>query len=121
MNNLREGKAFETETKELGLTVLESGLLSQIEQNDTTTFPSALLGDAFLLSPTAPLPEEPGKVGDDFFIYSFLDRQIPTMPEGSDQIETYRENLIRFKQQQLLSAWLRHLEIDAEITRHQSL
>ncbi|MCP4340625.1 MAG: hypothetical protein GY799_17490 [Desulfobulbaceae bacterium] len=121
LNNLREGKAFETETEELGLTVLDSGLLSQIEQNDKTTFPSALLGDAFLLSPTSPLPEEPGKVGDDFFIYSFLDRQIPTMPEGSDQIETYRENLMRFKQQQLLSAWLRHLEIDAEITRHQSL
>jgi peptidyl-prolyl cis-trans isomerase D len=121
LNSLGENNDFEAVAQEMGLTVLDSGLLNQSEQNDDTQFPPALLGNAFLLSPSSPLPEEPGKVGDDFFIYSFLDRQIPTMPEGSDEMEKYRENLIRFKQQQILSAWLRHLEIGAEITRNQSL
>lgn len=121
LSSLREDQKIETVAQEMGLTVEDSGLLTQNEPNGNTTFPSALLADIVLLSPASPLPEEPGKVGDDFFIYSFLDRQIPSMPEGSDEIEKYRETLMRFKQQQLLSAWLRHLEIDAEITRHQSL
>lgn len=121
LNNLREDKELETMAQELGVSVQESGFLNQSEQNNDAAFPSALLGEAFLLSASSPLPEEPGKVGDDFFIYSFLGRQTPTMPEGSEEAEKYRENLLRFKQQQLLSAWLRHLETDAKITRHQSL
>ena len=36
------------------------------------------------------------------------------MPENSEEMTKYRENLVRFKQQQLLSAWLRHQEIDAK-------
>ena len=121
LQGLRDGKKLDALAQELGVTVLESGFLSQSEQNNKTTFPSALTEDAFQLSPSSPLPEKAGKVGDDFYVYSFLDRQIPTMPEKSEEIATYRENLLRFKQQQLLSAWLRHMEIDAKITRHSSL
>ncbi|MGB3210306.1 MAG: SurA N-terminal domain-containing protein [Desulforhopalus sp.] len=121
LSDLRDGKELAVLAQELGVPVEESGFLSQNEQNDTTTFPPALLSDAFMLSASSPLPEEPGKVGDDFFIFSFLDREIPTMPETSEEAEKYRENLLQFKQQQLLSAWLRNLEQDAEITRHQSL
>jgi peptidyl-prolyl cis-trans isomerase D len=121
LNKLREGKELEVMAQEIGVTVVDSGFLKRSDQNDKTTFPPSLLGDAFLLSPSSPLPEKPGKVGDDFFVYSFLDRQIPTMPDNSEQIEKYRENLLRFKQQQLLSAWLRHLEIESKITRHPSL
>lgn len=121
LQGLRDDKKIEVLAQEQGFTALESGFLSQSEQNNTATFPSALIEDAFQLSPSSPLPEKPGKVGDDFYVYSFLDRQIPTMPDKSDEIAVYRENLLRFKQQQLLSAWLRHMEIDAEITRHSSL
>lgn len=121
LDSLREGKEFEVLAQEVGTTALDSGLFNRSEQNNNTKFPSALLGDAFMLSPSSPFPEEPGKVGDDFFVYSFLDRQIPTMPEKSEEIAKYRENLLRFKQQQLLSAWLRHMELDAKITKHPSL
>ncbi len=120
LQSLHEDKKFDALAQERSLTALESGFLSQREQNDTQ-FPASLTQDVFLLSPSSPIPETPGKVEDDFFVYSFLDRQIPAMPKNSEEVAQYREKLLRFKQQQLLSAWLRHMEIDAEITRHKSL
>jgi peptidyl-prolyl cis-trans isomerase D len=121
LEKLREDKELDALALAMGIPVMESGFLNQREPNNQKTFPSSLLEDAFLLSHSAPLPEKPGKVGEDFFVYVFLDRQIPTVPENSEEIKKYRENLVGFKQQQLLSAWLRHQEIDAEITRHPSL
>ncbi|GAB6191275.1 peptidylprolyl isomerase [Desulfocastanea catecholica] len=121
LKNLREGKTLEALAKEMDLPVLASGFIKQSGQNDQTTFPSALLGDAFLLSASSPLPEKPGKVGNDFFVYTFADRQVPDLPDDSEEIEQYRQNLLRAKQQQLLSAWLRHQEMNAKITRHPSL
>lgn len=120
LQNLHSDKIFDTLAQEKGFTVLQSGFLSRQEQNNTA-FPSALIEDVFLLSPSSPLPETPGKVGDDYFVYTFLDRQTPAMPKNSKEVAQYRENLLRFRQQQLLSAWLRHMEIDAKITRHQGL
>jgi len=121
LKSLREGKELDTLAKEQGLTILKSGLLRRNGQNDTSTFPSALLDDAFLLSASAPLPEKTGQVGDDFYVFSFLDKKIPTMPENKEEIAQYRDNILRAKQQQLLSAWLRHQEMNAKITRHASL
>ncbi len=121
LKNLHDGKTLEAMAEKMGIAVLASGFITQSGQNDKTTFPSALLGDAFLLSASVPLPEKPGKVGDDFFVYTFVDRQTPALPDDSEEIAQYRQNLLRAKQQQLLSAWLRHQEMNAEITRHPSL
>jgi peptidyl-prolyl cis-trans isomerase D len=121
LRSLREGKSLEEMAQAMNLPVLESGFINQRVQNDQTTFPLSLLSDAFLLSASSPLPETPGKVGDDFFVYSFVDRQIPALPEDSEEIDQYRQNLLQAKQQQLLSAWLRHQEMQAEITTHPSL
>jgi peptidyl-prolyl cis-trans isomerase D len=119
---LRTGKPFDSAAQEKGLIVKESGLLSQNTPEEAKSdFPAPLLQKAFLLSASAPLPEQPGRAGEDFYVYSFVERQIPTMPENSDEMKKYRENLQRFKQQQLLSAWLRNLETNAKITKHPSL
>ncbi|TKB26853.1 hypothetical protein FCL47_06605 [Desulfopila sp. IMCC35006] len=120
LQGLHGDKKFDALAQENGYKVLVSGLLSRREQNDTP-FPSSLVEDVFLLSPSSPLPEKPGTVGDDFFVYTFLDREIPPMPKDSKEVVQYRDNLLRLRQQQLLSAWLRHMETDAKITRHQSL
>ncbi len=121
LKELHEGKELEELAQKRELTVLESGFLTRGEQNENTTFPSTLLEEVFLLSSSSPLPEKPGKVGNDLFVYTFLERKIPSMPEDDDIIETYRENLLRLKQQQLLSSWLHHQEIEAEITTHPNL
>ena len=99
----------------------ESKYLSQQSQDQNGSFPAELLPQAFLLSSPSPFPEEPGQVADDYYVYSFRDSQTPELAEDSGEIEQLRTNLIQFKQQQLLSAWLMHQEKEAEITRHQSL
>jgi peptidyl-prolyl cis-trans isomerase D len=121
LSNIRTGKSFDSAAQENGLTVKESGLLGQNTAEGKSEFPAPLVQNAFLLSAASPLPEEPGRAGEDYYVYSFVERQVPTMPENSDEVKKYRENLERLKQQQLLSAWLRNLETDAKITKHQSL
>lgn len=119
--SLREGKDFKKLAEGMGLTVTDSGLLSQNEQGDQTTFPTTLLSDVFMLSSASPLPEKPGKAGDDFYVYSFQERQVPTMPDKSEEVEKYRASLLRFKQQQILSAWLHHQELNATIVKNENL
>jgi peptidyl-prolyl cis-trans isomerase D len=121
LGNVRGGKSLDEAAAETGLTVKESGLFGQNDAAGKNPFPSSLTQDAFLLSASSPLPENPGQADDDYYVYTFLDRKIPTMPETADEIKKYRENLERFKQQQLISAWLRHLEIDSKITQHENL
>lgn len=121
LSNTKAGKSFETAAQEKGLTVKDSGLLSQNAADSKSAFPAALLPTAFLLSASSPLPEAPGRGGDDFYVYSFSAREIPKISENNDEMNKYRENLQRYKQQQLLSAWLHHMEVGAKITKHQSL
>lgn len=121
LTSLREGKDFKKLAAEMGLTVSESGLLGKNEQSDQTTFPTPLLGDVFMLSSASPLPEKPGQDGDDFYVYSFEKKEIPTMPEKSKEVEKYRASLLRFKQQQLLSAWLHHQELNSTIVKNENL
>lgn len=122
LSALRSGKTFDSAVQGSGLAVKESGLLGQQNTAEARSeFPAPLLQKAFLLSAASPLPEEPGRAGEDYYVYIFVERQIPTMPENSDEMKKYRENLQRFKQQQLLSAWLRNLEISAKISKHPSL
>ncbi len=118
---VKSGKSFDNAAQEKGLTIKESGPLGQISPETKSEFPSTLLQSAFLLSAANPVPEQPGKAGDDFYVYSFVSRDIPKMPENSDEVKKYRDALQRYKQQELLAAWLRHLEVNAKITKNQSL
>ena len=43
------------------------------------------------------------------------------MAEDAEEKALYRDTLQRFKQQQLLAAWLRNMELAAKITKHQNL
>jgi len=121
LDDIRSGKELKTVASELELEMEESEYLSQQSQDQNGSFPAELLPQAFLLSSPSPFPEEPGQVADDYYVYSFRDSQTPELAKDSGEIEQLRTNLIQFKQQQLLSAWLMHQEKEAEITRHQSL
>ena len=121
LKDVRSGKELKTAASEHGFEIIESGYLSQKDSTKNGLFPVELLSQAFLLSSASPFPEEPGQVGDYYYIYAFIDSNIPELPEKSDEIEQLKNELKRFKQQQLLSAWLMHQEKNAQITRHQSL
>lgn len=122
LSEVKGGKSFEAAVKEKALTLKESGLLTQQGGNEEKSeFPATLLPGAFLLSSGSPVPENPGRVGEDFFVFAFLKREIPKMPDDEGEKKLYRETLQRFKQQQLLAAWLRHMEAEAKISKSQHL
>lgn len=107
--------------KDMGLKAKSSGLLGRSSQNEEGDFPSALLEDALLLSPSVSLPKEPAEVGGSYYVYSFKQRVLPEMPKDSEEVQQYTASLMNFKEQQLLSAWLQNQQTQAEITTHQSL
>jgi len=121
LKNLAEGQDIATLATAKGLEVKESGMLSQNDQEQPSDFPSNLVQEAFLLSPSVPYPSKIGQNGEDFYVYTFLKRDIPAMPDNPDEEKKYRETLLRFKQQQLLTAWLRNLQSKAKITQNKSL
>lgn len=121
LSMVKGGKSFAEAAKEKELPIKESGLLAQFGVEQKGDFPAALLPSAFLLSSSVPVPESPGRSGDDFYVYHFLKREIPKLPDDAEEKTLYRETLQRFKQQQLLAAWLRRMEVEAKITKHQNL
>lgn len=122
LGSVKGGKTFEEACKDKGLTIKESGLLAQFADKEVKSeFPTALLPSAFLLSSASPVPEAPGRSGEDFFVYAFAKREIPKMADDAEEKKLYRETLQRYKQQQLLAAWLRHMETEAKISKNQHL
>ncbi len=120
--SLRDGKTIEKVAEERGLAVKESGLLGQNAADIKSPFPASLVREVFLLSSSSPVPDQPGREGEDFYVYTFLDRQVQAMQaDNKEEMQKYRENLQRFKQQQLISAWLKHMEANAEVTQHKNL
>lgn len=107
--------------KDMNLTAKSSGLLGRNSQNKESDFPSSLLEDILLLSPSSSVPEKPAEVGGSYYVYSFKQRVSPEMAEDSEEIAKYSADLMNFKEQQILSAWLQNQQSQAEITTHQSL
>lgn len=118
---LSDGGSLEDLASKNGYTISHSGLLGRNSQNEGTDFPAAFLDKAFFLSAASPLPKETAQDGDDYYVYSFKNREIPKMPEDAKEIEQYKASLLNFKQQQLLSAWLQNQQVQAKIVQHQSL
>lgn len=119
--SIAESKDLESSASEEGYAVEETGLVGRNGEPGESDFPTSLLEVGFLLSQSEPLPKEVGQDGGNFYVYKLLNREIPKLPEDSKETETYRANLVNFKQQQLLAAWLRNMEIDAKISKHPSL
>jgi len=99
----------------------DSGFLSKKSPNSSTVFPASLYEKVFQLSKSSPLAKEPAKLDDSYLVYVFQERKIPENTLTDKDMQLYRENLVRFKQQQLLTAWVTNLKEQAKITQHKSL
>lgn len=119
LDKLRGGEQFADLATQADLPLESSGLLGR---NDTaeSPFPLALVEGLFTLSSVSPYPKEPGRVGDDFYVFSFSERQPPEITEATD-LKPYRDQLLRAKQQEMFGAFINNLEVDAKITQHSSL
>jgi peptidyl-prolyl cis-trans isomerase D len=116
---IRAGEAFGTVISENGLAMNDSGFLGR-SGSESSAFPQSLVAQIFLLSKADPYPDTPGKVDEDYYVFSFQERQIPEVGP-KEELEKYRQTLLREKQQELLLAYISNLEKDAKITVHSSL
>ena len=115
------GESFEERAQAAGLEVKKSGLLTKAGTSENSQFPPSLIQAAFRLSAAAPLPEEPAAVGNDYYVYSFIERKPPETPISEDDRERYTEMLRQFKQQQVVDGWLKNQQESADIFIHKSL
>jgi peptidyl-prolyl cis-trans isomerase D len=116
-----EGSSFDQAVQDRGLTLQESGPLLKNDPAHASDFPQALVNDAFRLTRSAPVASEPGVVDDSYFVYRFDQRTPPEAAMNEDDRERYRELLLQFKQQNILDAWLRNRQAEADIRIHKSL
>ncbi|MGB5233155.1 MAG: SurA N-terminal domain-containing protein [Desulfoprunum sp.] len=121
IEQLKKGKTLEQLTTGTAFQVTASGDLSRSAANQTSAFPTDLHAQAFTLSKSSPLPKEVAQVGGAFYVYVFQERKPPAKKADDQAIQQYREALVRFNQQQLLTAWIRNLENQAKIRRHKNL
>lgn len=119
LEELRMGTSFSDALAGTGLELSDSGLLDRRGEAQSS-FPPSLVSQVFMLSATEPLPQNVAPVNEDFYVFSFQERQTPDVAAGDD-LEKYRQQLLSSKQQQLLAAYIANLQKDADITVHTSL
>ena len=72
--------SFAAIAEEAGLELKQSGPLTKAGAPQETDFPPALTQAVFTLSASAPVPEEPELVGNDYYVYNFIERTPPAIP-----------------------------------------
>lgn len=118
---LQKGTAIDQVVADTQFKVEDSGFLSKKSTDQSSGFPASLYGQAFQLSKSSPLPKEPAKLDDGYMIYAFKERKVPENKGDEKDMQQYRDSLVQFKQQHLLTAWIDHLREQAKITQHKSL
>lgn len=118
---LQEGTDFSEAAQASNTEVEESGPLSRVASSEDAPFPATLVQQTFRLSPSAPLPEEPALVGQDYFVFQFQDRTPPETTLAGEERQRYHDALVNMKKQQILAAWLDHMERNSEISTHKNI
>ena len=122
ISDLKDGNSsFEELAQAVGLEVKQSGLLTKSGTGQDTSFPPSLIQSVFRLSSTTPLPVEPELVGEDYYVYEFVERKPPETEISEDDRKRYSEMLLQFKQQQIVDSWLNNQQAAADIFVHKSL
>ncbi len=119
---LQSGTAFSKLAKTEGLNTREASLSRTSSGADSNGFPPSLLGDIFSLSSKNPLPKEAAKVGEDFFLYQFLQRTLPDRDSLTpEDMAKYKEQLLSAKRERILISWIRHQEKSADIFTNKTI
>ncbi len=117
----KEAGNLQKAAEESQLKLENSGLMAKNGAQQYSSFPASLKEEAFQLSTKSPLPEEPGAAEGNFFVFQFAERKTPEASLSDTEKNLYKETLLKFKQQQLLSAWLQEQENNAKIMSHKNL
>jgi len=118
---LKEGGDFEIEAAGLGLKIEDSGPLKKMGSAPSSSFPSSLVGQSFRLSRLSPYPDQPEEVDGKFYLFKFMNRQIPKSQLTDGDRKKYKQILLEMKQKRIIAAWLKMLEKDAKIYTNKNL
>lgn len=119
---LQNGAKLTEAAKTEGFTAEEVTLSRDSQGKETKKFPLGLLRDIFSLNTSNPFPNEPAKIGEDFYLYQFVARTLPDpvamSPEEKEQIKA---QIFDAKQERILVAWIRNREKAAEIYTNKNI
>ncbi|MBT8333326.1 MAG: peptidyl-prolyl cis-trans isomerase, partial [Deltaproteobacteria bacterium] len=117
----KENSSFETLAHEIGLSLQQSGSLEKNSSSAESSFPQELVANVFRLSASNPISKEPAVVGQDYYVYQFTSRNPPQTPLSADDRQRYHQQLLQYKQQQVMEAWLINQQAQSEVYTHPSL
>ena len=119
--SVKKGGGFEKEASTLGLTVKDSGPLLKGGDQTASTFPPSLVAQSFKLSVSSPYPEEPTQVGGAYYLFKFIERQMPKETLAVTDRKKYTEVALKIKSERLLSAWMKMARKESEIYTNKNI
>jgi len=122
LTKVKEGADLETSASEAKLQTITTDPLGRGQTTDDPALPASLVDQALQLGTTNPFPKEALAAGDDLYILQFVERHLPqTTGINEETRKEYTATLLRQKQDQLLSSWLRQQEKKARIVTSKNI
>ncbi len=112
---LKEGGTMEALSQEKSLELKTTGFFKRGEAIEGIGYLPAMADAAFNLSAANPLPENPARSSDGFFVFRFKERQEPEGQIDQAQLDQARAQLRQRKQQQIFEDWLAAARAQAKI------
>ncbi|MDO9043009.1 MAG: SurA N-terminal domain-containing protein [Desulfocapsaceae bacterium] len=122
LTKVQGGADFEQTASEAKLQTKKSEPLGKKSTTPDPAFPPSLIDQALRLSAKTPFPKETLAVGDDLYLLQFLERKSPEISTlNADTKKEYTATLLKQKQDQLLSSWLKQQEKKSKISVNKNI
>ena len=122
LTKVQGGADFEKTASEEKLQAKKSGSLSKNNATPDPVLPPSLIDQALRLSAKNPFPKETLAVGDDLYLLQFLERKSPEIANlNAATKKEYTATLLKQKQDQLLSSWLKQQEKKSKISVNKNI
>jgi peptidyl-prolyl cis-trans isomerase D len=112
---LKDGGAIETLSQEKALELKQTGFFKRNEAIADIGYQPEISAAAFALSKEKPLPENPVRSDDEFYVFRFRERQQPEGNVDEAQLAQTRKQLLQRKQRQLFDDWTAEARARADI------
>ncbi len=112
---LNEGGAMEALSREKSLEPKSTGFFKRGDAIEGVGYLPAMAEAAFSLSAAKPLPENPARGPEGFYVFRFEERREPEGPIDPAQLDQARTQLRQRKQQQIFEDWMAAARSQADI------
>lgn len=114
LTSLRAGATLNDEANRLGSKIMESPLISRVDQAKSK-LPAPLVDAAMNLSEAAPYPDEVITAGQTFYVAAFKDEKIASPVMFEEKKEEITNSLVAENKNTILNSWVAYLRDQAEI------